>query len=296
MNTLTALIDDFLLTVAASGDVESDKTVAFNRRRIALFASFIRERQVDPLTPDAFRQYAVYLKTRKRLDGRPGSLSVTYRRGCLQVAKRFGHWLFTEGHTDRDMGASISLPRPPQNAPLKAISLADIERMIGCCEQLRDQAMLVVLRDTGCRAEELIGMRWGHANLAKERIIVTGKRQKTRWVFLTADAVILLTAYQDTVPHKATDPVWWACRGHDIHPLTYYGFYSQLHRIAERANIAGKWNPHAWRHAFCDRMNNAGVPTINLQEFMGHSDPRTTKLYTRANPDSLKAVYDEFTV
>lgn len=295
MNTLTNLIDDFLLTIEASGDVESEKTVQFNRRRIALFASFIGEWKIDPFTPGAFRQYAVYLKTRKRLDGRPGGLSVYYRRGCLQAVKRFGHWLFTEGHTDRDLGELITLPRPPQNAPLKAITPTDIERMIGCCGLLRDQAMLVVLRDTGCRAEELIGMRWGHVNLAHERILVTGKRQKTRWVFLTPEAVILLTAYRDAVPHKAADPVWWACPGHtDMRPLTYFGFYSLMCRIAHRAHVEGKWNPHAWRHAFCERMNNAGVPTLNLQEFMGHTDPRTTKLYTRPNPDNLKAIYDEF--
>jgi hypothetical protein len=138
MNTLNQLIDDFLLTIQASGDVESVKTVQFNRRRIALFALFINEWKIDPLTPGAFRQYAVYLKTRKRLDGRPGGLSVYYRRGCLQTVKRFGHWLHQEGYADRDLGELITLPRLPKDAPLKAITAADIERMIGCCGLLRD--------------------------------------------------------------------------------------------------------------------------------------------------------------
>jgi len=79
MTNLKQLVDDFMLTIEACGDVESEKTVKFNRRRMRFFVEFIKSENItDPLTARTLRQYAVYLKNRPRNDGRPGKLSAHY--------------------------------------------------------------------------------------------------------------------------------------------------------------------------------------------------------------------------
>lgn len=292
---LEDVINDFLLTIEASGDVESEDTVRWNRRRMALFAQFVQEEQIaDPLTARAFRRYAVYLKKRPRLDARAGSLSPHYRRGCLQVLKRFGTWLYTEAYIDRDLGQVISLPRLPDNPP-KAITPADIKKMLGGCRSVRDRAILLVLRDTGCRASEIVGMRWRDVDLEHRRIVVTGKRNKSRWVFVSPGTAAEMATYRETVPHGDDDPVWWGFLGRrDARPLTYRGVYVLLRRIAIRVGVTGKWNPHAWRHAFGKAMNKAGMPTLSLQGLMGHSRPDVTAIYAGLDADELEEVYREF--
>ena len=295
MMTLNELIDEFLLTLEASGDIESPDTVGWNQRRLTLYADFVQEQHTDdPLTKRAFLQYAAHLKTRPRLDGRPGKLSVYYRRGCLQAIRRFGHWLFTEGYTDRDLGNAISLPRLPKNEPPKSIVPDDMARMIAACTTLRDRALLITLRDTGCRACEIIGMRWNEVDLKRRRVLVTGKRQKRRWVFLSQEATDLLSGYRPTVPNEPDQPVWWGNIGQkNTRPLLYRGFHTLLGRIARHAGVQGRWNPHAWRHAFGKRMNKAGVSTLNLQAMMGHESPETTLIYAGIDPDDLQEIYDE---
>jgi len=293
---LQKLIDGFMLTIEASGDVESDDTVQWYKRRMNLFTLFVHKNEIDdPLTTDTFRRYAIYLKKRPRFDGRPGKLSASYRRGCLKALKRFGHWLYLEEHTRRDLGDVVSLPRLPKGEQLKAVTPDDMAKMIAGCKTPRDKALLPVLRDTGCRAGEMIKMRWKNVYEEYDRILVTGKRGKKRWVFLSAETVEALVAYKDVVPHGNDDPVWWSHMGRgDMRPLSYEGLYNILRRIANAQEIEGPWNPHAWRHAFCTRMNNAGVPTLNLQEFMGHESPETTKLYCKTSPDILKQIYDKY--
>jgi len=289
------LIDDFMLTVEASGDVESDDTVQWYKRRMRLFTSFVREKEIaDPLTKNAFRRYAIHLKRRDRLDGRPGKLSVYYRRGCLKAVKRFGTWLHDEGLVEHDLGKTISLPRIPK-APPRAVTPDDLEKMIAACNTLRDRALLCTMRDTGCRAGEMIDMTWQDVHLQARRIFVTGKRQKSRWVFVSRETSGILAGYKKTVPHDPDDPVWWGYIGRkDSKPLRYRGLHSLLKRIAERANVTGRWNPHAWRHAFGKRMNKAGVPTLALQGMMGHESPETTAIYAGLEPDELQDVYDAF--
>jgi integrase/recombinase XerD len=291
MNTLQQTIDEFLLTVEASGRVESKKTVRWYKKRLRLYNDFA---QADPLTPHTLRLYIVHLKERPKLDGRAGSLSASYRLGCLKALRRFVHWLYTEGHTNTDLSAAIELPRKPKGEPLKAVRPQDAQQMIDACRTPRDKALLCVLHDTGSRADEMIGMRWKDIDMIRERIVVTGKFQKRRFVFFTAESASALRAYRDQVPHARDDPVWWSHVGRgDMQPLSYEGLYMVLRRIAEKERITGPWNPHAWRHAFCERMNYAGVSTLNLQALMGHESPETTLIYCRADPDKLKRIYDQ---
>lgn len=205
------LIDEFLLTIQAHGNVNSPGTVEYNRRRITFFLDFIRNKQIaDPLTPHAFRLYAAHIKTRPRNDGRPGRLSVYYVHGCLQTLKRFGQWLHDEGHTTgRNLADVVSLPRLPHYRPNKSISKSDLAKMIETCTQPRDRALLLVLRDTGCRSCELLGMRWGDLDLDARHVVVKGKRSKIRWVFFVEETAEVIRAYRDHVPHDDGDPVWW---------------------------------------------------------------------------------------
>lgn len=292
---LKELIDDFVLTVSASGDVESPDTVSWNQRRLTLFSAFCYEQHITaPLTKQAMRKYAADLKTRPRLDGRPGKLSVHYRLGCLKVLKRFGHWCYTEGHTDIDLGDAVSLPRLPKHEPPKAITPGDMDKMLRACQTTRDMALLTMLKDTGCRACEIVGMRWENLDMQRRRAFVTGKRDKSRWVFLSQRAADLIAAYKPTVPNAPADPVWWGNIGKKSQrPLRYRGFHSLLARIAKSAGVKGRWNPHAWRHAFGKRMNKAGVSTLNLQAMMGHESPETTLIYAGLDPDDLQQVYDD---
>ncbi len=56
-----------------------------------------------------------------------------------------------------------------------------------------------------------------------------------------------------------------------------------LRRLAAKAGIPGahRISPHSMRHTFATTALDAGVPLRDVQDSLGHADPRTTRLYDR---------------
>ena len=64
----------------------------------------------------------------------------------------------------------------------------------------------------------------------------------------------------------------------------YSTSYALIRRLAKRAGIAGaaRISPHSLRHSFATELLANGVPLQDVQDAMGHADPRTTRAYDRS--------------
>ncbi|MET0424363.1 MAG: tyrosine-type recombinase/integrase, partial [Actinoplanes sp.] len=62
-----------------------------------------------------------------------------------------------------------------------------------------------------------------------------------------------------------------------------HAIFRLVRRLAGEAGIAGadKLSPHSLRHAFATAARGEGVPLEDVQDAMGHADPRTTRRYDR---------------
>ena len=54
-----------------------------------------------------------------------------------------------------------------------------------------------------------------------------------------------------------------------------------MKRRLKAAGLRDNLSPHSWRAAAGTDLDAQGVPLSEIQDFLGHSDPRTTRLYTR---------------
>ncbi|MBN1877253.1 MAG: site-specific integrase [Anaerolineae bacterium] len=190
-----------------------------------------------------------------------------------------------------DPTAHLKRPSAPRRdrGTVKYIPSGEIKAIKDAAKNVRDLALVTMFEQTGARASELAGLTWGKVNLKQRRFIVTGRFDKTRVVFFKRDGAKIMRAYRNTVPHTSDDPVFW--RIDRSEPLTYWGIYQVLERLAARAGVA-RFNPHAFRHAFGVRLSLSGCPTVVLQDLMGHVSPATTKIYTEFNDDQLQKAYD----
>jgi integrase/recombinase XerD len=66
--------------------------------------------------------------------------------------------------------------------------------------------------------------------------------------------------------------------------LTRSGAWRLIRRLARNASIpaADQLSPHSLRHSFATGLLGAGVPLQDVQDAMGHADPRTTRAYDRS--------------
>jgi integrase/recombinase XerD len=184
---------------------------------------------------------------------------------------------------DRDHSATVGLT-PEEVDALLAAAEADTGPTAA-----RNRAAIALLADLGLRVGELVsldlsdlGAERGHRSV---RFIGKGGRPRRR--ALTPGTAYALDAYLAvraaaqgvTVPELAGPVLVTATGGR----LDRHSVFRLVRRLAQAAGIPAwaKLSPHSLRHAFATTARAEGVPLEDVQDAMGHADPRTTRRYDR---------------
>lgn len=143
----------------------------------------------------------------------------------------------------------------------------------------RSAALVSLLLLNGLRISEALtgrvddlGYDRGHRTLTVRR--KGGRRAK---IPLTPDVQHALDA---VLGDRTTGPLFATATGK---PLDRTAAWRLLRRLATAAGIDGAEHisPHSLRHTFATTALDAGVPLRDVQDSMGHRDPRTTRVYDR---------------
>ena len=163
-------------------------------------------------------------------------------------------WINTNVKTDK------------QDLPNNLPNEDDLKKMIEVAEHPRDKALISSLYESGCRVGEIASLKIGDINFDEYGafMVVKGKTgsRRIRLVFSSP----ILASWINVHPEKNNShaPLWVVVgttkniqknnSGKKYHnnwsyELKYGAIASMIKRIAEKAGIKKKVNPHAWRHA-----------------------------------------------
>ncbi|WP_327035998.1 tyrosine-type recombinase/integrase [Micromonospora ureilytica] len=184
---------------------------------------------------------------------------------------------------DRDHSATVGLT-PEEVDALLAAADADTG-----ATAVRNRAALALLADLGLRVGELIsldltdlGTERGHRSV---RFVGKGGKQRRRALTPgtghALDAYLAQRAATTGVPvPQLTGPLLVTASGAR---LDRHSVFRMVRRLARAAGIPAwaKLSPHSLRHAFATTARSEGVPLEDVQDAMGHADPRTTRRYDR---------------
>ncbi|MFI7373057.1 tyrosine-type recombinase/integrase [Actinoplanes sp. NPDC049668] len=143
----------------------------------------------------------------------------------------------------------------------------------------RNLAVVALLADLGLRVGELVGL--DVADLGVERghrsVRFVGKGGRPRRRVLTPYAAAALDAY---LAGRVDGPMFVTASGARV---DRHSVFRLVRRLAREAGIEGwaRLSPHSLRHAFATTARAEGVPLEDVQDAMGHADPRTTRRYDR---------------
>lgn len=152
----------------------------------------------------------------------------------------------------------------------------DESALLAACRGPRERAVLKFLIHTGLRVSELVGLKTEEINTASQFITVVGKGGKERVIPLSDDAIVYLSEYLKRKP-RATEYVFTSKGGAS---LTRQAIYAMVNNIGKRAGLE-HIHPHIFRHTFCTRLVEKGVPLHKVGEIAGHTKLDTTRIYTR---------------
>ncbi|WP_344139204.1 tyrosine-type recombinase/integrase [Luedemannella flava] len=146
----------------------------------------------------------------------------------------------------------------------------------------RNLAAVTVLADLGLRVGELVGL--DVTDLGAERghrsLRFTGKGGVARRRALSPACVAALDAYLADRGDPAEGPLFVTASGARLDRHAVFRLVRQLARDAGVTSWA-RLSPHSLRHAFATTAREEGVPLEDVQDAMGHADPRTTRRYDR---------------
>lgn len=228
-----------------------------------------------------------------------GGYSIYTIKGMVEAVRQLFNWLSREGYLENNPARKLELPTLPSGPP-KAITAADLEKLVETARHsstrvlsARNVALILFLRDTGCRLCGVAGLRLEHLEIDQKRAVVwekgRGGKSKARAVFFTDETARALEAWLAArpkaipLPGESLDDHVFVAERYPFSALTEEAIYCVFRALKKRAGITGRVNPHSLRHARAKTMLEKGAPLGVVSRVLGHSDVRVT--------DSFYGVY-----
>lgn len=185
--------------------------------------------------------------------------------------------------------AKRGIPRPISPADVAALAedvgaAADVAWIAA-----RDQAVLLLLYGGGLRVGEAMALTARVLPLG-DRLVVTGKRAKTRMVPLLPAVRAGIEAYVALCPYPASGdaPLFRGAKGG---PLSADLVRRAVRGARSRLGLSERTTPHALRHSFATHLLGRGADLRSLQELLGHASLSSTQIYTAVDAAHLMDVY-----
>lgn len=173
--------------------------------------------------------------------------------------------------------------RAERRAP-RELSVAEVSTLVDACDRIRDRFLLVLLRGTGLRIGEALGLRHEDIDARRGEVVVCQRlnanraRAKTwsRRVPVAADVIRLYSDYlHDEYGALDCDYVFVNLWGQPIgQPMTYASVDRLVRRLRTRTGI--EFTPHQFRHSYATDLLRRGVAPEVVQKLLGHASIATT--------------------
>jgi integrase/recombinase XerC len=201
-----------------------------------------------------------------------------------KALQQFFKWLMTdEEEIDRSPMERVRQPKTPARL-VPVMPDEDTSRLLATCKgkaftQLRDEAIIRMLANTGARLSEVGRLKVEDIDLTTDSVRYHGKGGKDRRVRFGPRTARALSRYlRARARHRGSGlpQLWLAERGG--RPLAPNGIKIMLKRRGRAAGLDGV-HAHRWRHTFAHSWKRAGADTGDLMLLLGWTSEDMPRRY-----------------
>ncbi len=215
------------------------------------------------------------------------------RFGPLRAAVVFRQllrYLKEDGHKFDFDWRDIRLPSEPRKK-VEWLDKEEFDAVRNCFKLdrlsgLRDRALVEVLRVTGMRISEALGLTRDDIDWEKKEAVITNAKTKDREsVYFTDESLSWLKRYLDMRNDKAPY-LFVTYNAKQINPAS---IRRELHLATKDLGLKKRVHPHLFRSTFGTELLHGGVDIKSVQTLMRHKSERTTlKHYIAVNKDRCR--------
>ena len=215
----------------------------------------------------------------------------------------------------RDDNIALLLEKPKMDAYLPhALSVEEVDKILLDMKEMaesdilfyRDYAFFELIYSCGLRISEAVNLKLSSYNRQEKTLIVFGKRSKERVVFVGEVAQQALDYYLENIrpqlfaerksrgrktakEKESVNSIFLGRRGES---LTRQAMHKRYHETVTKLGIEA--TVHALRHSYATHLLRGGANIREVQLLLGHSDIKTTQIYTHLNTDDLLSTIDKY--
>ena len=180
----------------------------------------------------------------------------------------------------------INIPRPKRNKKLPEIlPKEEVKAMINATQNIKHKLILKMLYGCGLRVSELVNLKKEDINFNENLIhVCLAKGKKDRFVKIPDSVKDELKNYCALSQEEALFP---SQRGGKLTTATIQAIVEQS---GKKAGVTKEVYPHLLRHSFATHLLEQGTDLRIIQKLLGHSDIKTTQIYTQISQQSIKNV------
>lgn len=166
------------------------------------------------------------------------------------------------------------------------LSVYEIQKMFNVCENKKHKVILAILYSCGLRVSELINLKW--SNIDRSRMIINiiqAKGLKDRQVMLPPELIPILTEYYKEYKSKE-----YVLNGQTGLQYSARSVGEVVKQLAHKAGINKRVYTHLMRHCSFTHMVENGIDLNLIQRLAGHSDVKTTAIYTHISHNLISKI------
>lgn len=157
---------------------------------------------------------------------------------------------------------------------------------------LLEKCIIEVLYQTGIRKAELCGLMFEYVNLYGNELRVIGKGNKERFIPISKDLSDLLRSYLEVRKPENGHQAYFLVNKKGK-KLSEKFVYVVVNKYLSLVTTKEKRSPHILRHSFATHVLDNGAEISKVKKILGHSSLASTQVYTNANIEQLKKVFNQ---
>ena len=258
----------------------SNGTLEQYSRAVRIMMGTIGKR-IQDITTNDIRFYLADYQARR-------GVSISYVDTIRHYLGSFFGWASDEGYIAKNPMKRIPKIKVPKKK--RKAYTAEEREILRCHAQTeRDLALMEVLYCTAARVSEIVSLNRSDVDFSGRAVVIySHKNKKERIGYLTESASYHLRQY--LAGRTDQNPALFVAHRAPYRRLGKSGIEAMLREVGKRTGIHAY--PHRYRGSFITDACVRGWGLDEVQDYVGHADPKTTNIYRNKKELSIRAKFD----
>lgn len=210
--------------------------------------------------------------------------SISYQNQCINGIKKYLEY----SNIDIE---KINLERPRKQKKLPVVlHIDEVRKILDVTKNLKHKTLLSLLYSAGLRIGEAINLKVQDIDSSRMLIYIkNAKGKKDRYTLLSENFLTLLRNY-----YREYRPKEYLFEGQKNKQYSFTSAQKVLKNATKKTGLQKQITLHTLRHSFATHLLENGTDIRYIQELLGHSNPKTTMIYTHVTQTSIRNIKNPF--